>query len=107
MSNQFKLRLGKAVTVFCYRIEIDPMPFFDASLYHQVLRFKSRYLETLLGLYVCSGQNIYVLNELDESLKFSVVYKQQQLEVTIDVSTVSNVTLGGNEKWQNADNDVQ
>lgn len=91
-----------------YRIEIEPMPIFDANLYHQVLRFKRSFLERTFGVYVCSGQNIYLLNELEESISFPVAYKGQQLTVNIDADTMRTVMLSGEDsRFENADNDIR
>ncbi len=76
----------------------------DAGLVQKIIRFKRSALEKALGLYVCSGQQIYVLAELDEDVMFDVALAGAKYQILIDKSTQSIVQLDG--KFQNQDNTV-
>lgn len=70
VSNQYLLKINGKVQVFQYRLEIVGMEMWDANLVQRIVKFKGKALEKALGLYVVSGQSIYVLSELDEDVSF-------------------------------------
>ncbi len=80
------------------------MEMWDAGLVQKIIRFKRSALEKALGLYVSSGQQIYVLAELDEDVMFDVSLGGAKYQILIDKSTQSIVQLDG--KFQNQDNTV-
>ena len=71
------------------------MAFWDAHRVQAVVRFKRRAIEAALGQFVCSGKCIYTLQELTETVAFPVTYKGQAMTITIDVETMTKVTMGG------------
>ena len=65
MSNQYLLKIGAAVKVFMYVLEVQPMHIWDPNLVNKVMRLKRTALERALGPHVCSGKSLYTLNEID------------------------------------------
>lgn len=92
------------MTVFQYRLEILGMKVWDANLVQKIIRFKRSALEKALGLYVPSGEQIYMLTELDEDVKFDVTMQGNKYTILIKQSTQSVVTMDG--KFENQDNSV-
>lgn len=103
-SNQYKLKLGGSVQVFQYKLEIVGMEMWDAALVQKICRFKRSALEKALGLYVCSGAAIYVLQELEEDLIFDVLLGGTKYKILIEKVSQSIVKL--DEKFDNSDNSV-
>ena len=103
-SNQYKLKLGGSVQVFQYKLEIVGMEMWDAALVQKICRYKRSALEKALGLYVCSGAAIYVLQELEEDLIFDVLLGGAKYKILIEKVNQSIVQLDG--KFENSDNSV-
>ncbi len=103
-SNQYKLKLGGSVQVFQYKLEIVGMEMWDAALVQKICRYKRSALEKALGLYVCSGAAIYVLQELEEDLIFDVLLGGAKYKILIRKVNQSIVQLDG--KFENSDNSV-
>jgi len=80
------------------------MEMWDAALVQKICRFKRSALEKALGLYVCSGSAIYVLQELEEDLNFDVLLGGAKYKILIEKVTQSIVQLDG--KFENSDNSV-
>jgi hypothetical protein len=51
------------------------MDMFDASFVQQVVKFKRSAIEKSLGLNVVSGQSIYLLEEIEEDVKFDASFR--------------------------------
>ena len=60
-ANHFRLHLGAEVHVYQYALVVRPDEVFEASLVHEILRTKNRYLFKILGAYVPSGRMIFTL----------------------------------------------
>lgn len=101
ISNQYILKLGPSAQVYQYAIEVHPMAIQDTARVQQIIRYKRTAMERALGPFVCSGNNIYSLTELTESLKFPVTFKGESLSIFIDVDTGRNVILGTNFENEN------
>lgn len=104
VSNQYKLKLGGSVQVYQYALAIHGMEMWDSNLVQKIVRFKRSALEKALGYYAISGACIYLLNELDEDVKFDVSMQGSKYAILIDKQTQSLVQL--NEKFDNQDNSV-
>jgi tRNA A37 threonylcarbamoyladenosine synthetase subunit TsaC/SUA5/YrdC len=48
------------------------MELWDPNLVQQIIRFKRSALDKALGLYVVSGEQIYMLQQLEENVMFQV-----------------------------------
>lgn len=72
LSNQYKLKLGGKVSVFQYKLEVQGMEMWDANLVQQLIKYKRKTLDKAFGLHVVSGQQIYMLQELEEDVTFAV-----------------------------------
>ncbi len=63
------------------------MDMFDASFVQQVVKFKRSAIEKSLGLNVVSGQSIYLLEEIEEDVKFDASFRSGKYTILIDKST--------------------
>lgn len=84
MSNQYRLKLGGVVQVFQYKLEILGMEMFDPNFIQQVIRFKRSTIEKSLGLNVVSGEQIYLLEEIAEDVKFEASFRGGKYTILID-----------------------
>ena len=50
-------------------------------------------MEIALGPFVCSGQSIYTLTEVQESLQFDVNFSKTDYAIHIDMGTVTKVSM--------------
>ena len=105
VSNQYLLKIGAAVKVYMYVLEISPMHVWDPNLVHRVMKLKRTGLERALGPHVCSGKSIYTLQEIEEDLVFKV--KVQGEEFTIMINKKSCTVVNLNDTFSNKDNDVK
>ncbi len=80
------------------------MTVWDANLLHKILITKRKAMETALGLNVCSGNQIYLLRELDEDVSFTTKLQDQRYTIHIQQGTRSEVCLS--DKFSNTDNSV-
>lgn len=48
------------------------MEMWDANLVQQLIKYKRKTLDKAFGLHVVSGQQIYMLQELEEDVTFAV-----------------------------------
>lgn len=76
-----------------YRLDVLGLQFHDAALVQRVLRSKRKAMEAALGMNVCSGEGIYLLNELEEDARFSTSVNGTQYEIVIRADTHSAVNL--------------
>lgn len=70
--------------VYQYALEIIGMEIFDTDLIQKVVRYKRSALDKALGLYVVSGQSIYMLHELEEDVKFDVSFLGNKYTIMIE-----------------------
>ena len=88
--------------MYQYKLEILGMDFWDATLVHRVLRAKQDQLNQCLGVNVCSGASIYLLQPIVED--FALEAKLNQKSFTILVSAASETTVALDDTFKNADN---
>ena len=98
------MTLGQNLIVHQYVLDIKPDEFWEAAKVHAIMRTKRTALEKALGLYVVSGKTIYTLNEIDESLEWTTVYRGEQCSIKIDKDEVTTVNLS--DDFANKDNSV-
>ena len=103
-SNQYRLTLGQNLVVYQYVLDIKPDEFWEAAKVHAIIRTKRIALEKALGLYVVSGNTLYTLNEIDESLEWTTNYRGEQATIKIDKDSMTVVNLSGD--FANKDNSV-
>lgn len=72
------------------------MEMFDANLIQQVVRFKRTAMEKALGLNVVSGQQIYLINEIEEDVRFDASLRGGKYTILINKSTQSIVNFDDN-----------
>ena len=104
VTNQYKLKLNGDLQIYQYALEIIGMEIFDADLIQKIVHHKRRALDNALGLYVVSGQSIYMISELEEDVKFDVAYLGEKYTIVIEQSTMSMASV--NEKFVNQENTV-
>lgn len=63
------------------------MDMFDANFVQQVVKFKRSAIEKSLGLNIVSGQSIYLLEEIEEDVKFDASFRSGKYTILIDKST--------------------
>jgi hypothetical protein len=105
MSNQYLLKIGAAVKVFMYVLEVQPMHIWDPNLVNKVMRLKRTALERALGPHVCSGKSIYTLNEIDQDLVFKAKVGSEEYTISVNMDSVCVVNL--NDTFSNKENDVK
>ena len=71
---------------------------------HAIIRTKRIALEKALGLFVVSGKTIYTLNEIDETLEWNTIYRNQTCTIKIDKDQMSIVNMDS--EFANKDNSV-
>ena len=71
---------------------------------HAIVRTKRIALEKALGLFVVSGKTIYTLNEIEDSLEWNTVYRNQTCTIKIDKDLMSIVNMDA--EFANKDNSV-
>jgi hypothetical protein len=59
------------------------MSIWDANLVQKIVNLKRKTLEKALGLYVLSGEQIYLLSELEEDVKFAVQMQSNKFTILI------------------------
>lgn len=72
---------------------VEPMAFWDAHLVQAVVRTKRREMETALGPFVCSGQSIYTLTEIDDSIRFDTNYQKTDYAIHVDKTSMTKVSM--------------
>ena len=102
VSNQFRLTLGQNLIVYQYVLDIKPDEFWEAAKVHAIIRTKRMALEKALGLFVVSGKTIYTLNEIEDSLEWNTVYRNQTCTIKIDKETGIDFNLATD--FKNEDN---
>lgn len=50
-------------------------------------------METALGPFVCSGQSIYTLNEIEDNMKFVTNYQKQDQIIHVDKGSMAKVSM--------------
>lgn len=93
LSNQYQLKIGKDVAVYQYRLEITPSEMWEADKVHAIVKTKRLSLEKALGPFVVSGQQIYTLTEIDESIEFNTVFRGERASIKIDRDYGQQVSL--------------
>ena len=87
-----------------YALKIVGMKMWDANLVQRIIKFKRKSLEKALGFNVTSGESIYVLQELEEDVRFEVQLQGEKYAIYIEKETQRNVHL--DDKFSNQDNEV-
>lgn len=85
-------------------LDIKPDEFWEANKVHAIMRTKRIALEKALGQYVVSGKTIYTVHEIDETLEWSTIYRNETCTIKIDKDMVTTVNLSSD--FVNKDNSV-
>lgn len=93
------------MTVYQYALSVSPDEIFEAAIVHDIMQQKNRRLFRLLGSYVPSGQMIFTLQPLEDTVTVETSYKNQPCVITIDKSTETTVSLN-NSGFINSQNSV-
>ena len=84
-----------------YHLKLLGMEIQDASLVHRVIRVKRQELDTLFGVYVCSGANIFMVSPLSEDVELNAKLNGLDYTILISLATETQVMLEDN--FKNAD----
>ena len=84
------------VQVYQYALRILPNEIFDASLVHEILATKHRFIYKILGNYAPSGQVIYTMNQISEDVNVETTYKGQACQIIVEKSTETTTSLDAN-----------
>lgn len=84
------------VLVYQYALIILPNEIFDASLVHEILATKHRFIYKILGNYAPSGQVIYTMNQISEDVNVETTYKGQACQIIVEKSTETTTCLDAN-----------
>ena len=72
---------------------VEPMAFWDAHRVQAVIRTKRREMEMALGPFVCSGQSIYTLTEIEDSMKFTTNFQSTDMIIHVDKTSMTKVSM--------------
>ena len=86
-TNQYKLVLGQELSVFQYEVIVTPDTMHDAYITHGIFRQIKRKVESLLGLYVISGNSLFTTTDLTDSLLIEATFQNEKYEVLISVDS--------------------
>ena len=73
--------------MYQYALRITPDEVFDASIVHDILATKHRFIYRLLGTYAPSGKIIYTLNPLEHDLNVETVFRGSACTISVEKST--------------------
>ena len=80
------------------------MEIWDANLVLKIVKFKRAALEKVLGSYVVSGKQIYVLQSIDEDLSLSATIGSAHYTISVEQKSLTMVLLDA--KFVNQENTV-
>jgi hypothetical protein len=86
VTNQFRLKLGKELSVYQYEVVVSP-EVDDCYITHGIFRSIKKRAETILGLYVISGKSIFTTTDLEESVLIQAEFHGVNYDVLIGVDT--------------------
>lgn len=68
-------------------MRVLPDDVFDATLVHEILSKKNRYLFKILGAYVPSGRMIFTLSAIEDDVSIETHYKGKPCQIIVEKST--------------------
>ena len=103
-ANHFRISLGEDVHVFQYALTIRPDDMFDSAIVHEILAQKNRHLFKILGAYMPSGQMIFTMAPIAETLSIETTFKNKPCQIVIEKSSETMTLL--NPEFLNKQNSV-
>ncbi len=79
--------------MYQYALSVLPDEMFDASIVHEILATKHRYIYRILGSYAPSGRMIFTMREIENSIDVETSYKGKPCRIIIDKSTETTTLL--------------
>ena len=73
--------------VYQYALVVRPDEVFEASLVHDILRTKNRYLFKILGAYVPSGRMIFTIQPITDDIQIETTFKGEPCQIQIEKGT--------------------
>jgi len=75
LANAFRLNFKKNTPVYQYPLTVTPDEIFEACQVHDILAQKHRHMSKILGAYFPSGQMIFTMNPIAETVIVETSYK--------------------------------
>jgi len=94
-SNQFSLSF-ESIIVYQYVIRITPEEFNESDKTRAIVRTKYKVMNDILGTHFFSGNNIYMLNPLEEDVTIETSFRGAEATILIDTTSSNEIVLDKN-----------